>query len=478
MEEITYNKGVLASFIRTDSKHDGMKGIEKALYNNCVEISSKIDENKFLERYCNLKYDSGIFNFIEGDSIDNQYKLFNLALNDDNILIFEKGEEGKDELNAVLTSINNPINLVIDFAFSRLVNKLFKIYPYTHFNIIRNVFTDFDPAQKPIIINNIGKGEALESGSSEGLIKLINKDDTTSIVGIINNIDNKKLYTIRRNPNLFDCHKPIDNQANFENTIQLDTPLQLSAINLEQNIGMIGGKAFLTLTNPNTQDITIYDSKSAAKSGFDAFQLLSIDDIKNIKAFIVTDNNSGINGIIETKKTDTTNAVAKYLGDTNQVLSTILSKPIVQPEETNGIITHDRLLVAKSILSGVPFILFCNATYNRISIFINNGILSDDIRNKQIINSVLQQVLKSIIQQKILSQMIPIILNKANEIFVIGIDKITTLNKTINTLTNSSEDIIESFAVYNSINNIYKDLVALSYAYYEILLYLKTILYT
>lgn len=472
-----YSKIILADHILSDSHHDGTKDIEKALYKKCDEYSEHSSENVFLKKI-GINYIDGSFSYIEKENENNKYSIYNFnnIVEYVNLEIPDEFREEYIDCKNKLESIVQPINLINDFAHAKIINTFFKLFDFAEFNIVRNVFTECDPAPKPVIRSNIKKNQQLDASYSIGLRKLIGDGNQplTSIAGVRDNIGEKNiLYTVKASENLFNCEGNIGELGDIGNTMNLETPLQLSAINYDVNIGMLKDKGFLSITSLITKDTTIYDSKSSAKSGFNSYESLTNNDIIKIEKIIREAETAEeiprkLFEINNKKKSNATNAVAKYLGDTYQALSAFIENQ--EDEGTNGIVTHDRLLVAKSIMSQVPFILYWNGLYNSVSIFINNDYVSDEIKNKMSFNTICKTIQKSIIQTTFISNIREILLQKEDDIFNIGLDKIKNLYEKNSSINEKNP------AHFNSINIIYQDIVALSYSYYEIALYLKSII--
>ena len=117
--------------------------------------------------------------------------------------------------------------------------------------------------------------------------------------------------------------------------------------------GSINGKPYLILTDPTSDISRIYDEKSASKAGLQALTNTEIIEINNkIKE---SESEDGIVNkildVIRGKEKIPMYAVAKYSGDTGQVLCTLMDNPI--SDSLFGNITHDKLFFARCLLNGV-----------------------------------------------------------------------------------------------------------------------------
>lgn len=404
----------IAKHITSDSFHDGLGNIiENALYSTCITEDNShthTDENSFLYQILGLNYENEIFTIPEDRvSFVKDYYEFKSVKNIDDL-----GNPGQ---LSVLEGITGG-NLLIDFAFSKTINKFFKITKdLFEFNIYQNHFSQYDPAPKQTLSENKEIGQELPKGVTSGSKTLFIDETGKTIVGYI--INKEKELLISTTNDLMEC-------SNISVTSkELETPLQLMGTFFDEIRGYKGNNAFLILLDHNTNKAILYDKQSASKKTNDISRLKS-SDINEVYTLIKESSSqrdnvfiqlkNKIKSILTSKKNTSSHAVAKYSGDTGQVLSCFLPLPDDirdnDKKKLTGIITHDRLLLARALMSGVdiviwhkegPFTIFTRKDKKNPEVVINNYISElNNLYYKEKCIEILLKPLIPLIQKKIL----------------------------------------------------------------------------
>ena len=274
------------------------------------------------------------------------------------------------------------------------MNRYFKVFRGLGFSVhvVETHYTKYDPATKPFVdkeydamrkvsgseIYCLKPGVSLSDRSlskskdkktliSPGAIELISdKNDTEKTTNIYWWLDTRDDIKTSYVSDKLNC-PGYDTMLNVND---LTTPFQLMATNYIENRGYTkGGTPFLTLTHPKTKVTSMYDKESSSKNGNK--NKINGDTIRELKSHLtIAESNSerasasgrdktpiwttfirNLKGLFRGKSSGTTHAVAKYSGDTGQVLSSFLPKLI--PNSLVGNITHDRLFWARCLLNGV-----------------------------------------------------------------------------------------------------------------------------
>ena len=493
----------IARHVTGDSYHDlKNENIKKALYYNCNILDVTKDENNLVSKLTNYIFEDGKFSIHEDkvDDDDTKYDLFVIDLsgtfnnkNDADVGI--SNELLLIDLRKAFDEISGTIYFLIDFCSGRILRNLFITLPEKELCIMNSIFGLYDPAPKACIPMDLNKGDLVDHlkknscNSISSIKEIINDGTGLALASLRDTISNKKTYSYSP-VDLFNCSTEPDkvkkgNEINEEN---LTTPLQLSGINFKITVGIVGSKAFVILTDKQGNK-TIYDSKSSSKAGFNAFDNLTVDEFKTIlDKFQTGEINGGVLDIstIKENRTDTTNAVAKYIGDTNQVLSVFLKPDKGEHSGTNGIITHDRLLVVKAIMTNVPVILYWNIASNKVSVFINKSSRNTEYMIKSVRNRIITNIMKHIIQKVVLKPYIETIKNEYNILLERSVTQITTIATDISNIQEEEISGIQGEElsgiqeemyryIFTNLNKKYEELTFLSYCYYELFLLIKTL---
>ena len=485
----------IARHVTGDSYHDlKNENIKKALYYNCNILDVTKDENNLVSKLTNYIFEDGKFSIHEDkvDDDDTKYDLFVIDLsgtfnnkNDADVGI--SNELLLIDLRKAFDEISGTIYFLIDFCSGRILRNLFITLPEKELCIMNSIFGLYDPAPNACIPMDLNKGDLVDHlkknscNSISSIKEIINDGTGLALASLRDTISNKKTYSYSP-VDLFNCSIELDkvkkgNEINEEN---LTTPLQLSGINFKITVGIVGSKAFVILTDKQGNK-TIYDSKSSSKAGFNAFDNLTVDEFKTIlDKFQTGEINGGVLDIstIKENRTDTTNAVAKYIGDTNQVLSVFLKPDKGEHSGTNGIITHDRLLVVKAIMTNVPVILYWNIASNKVSVFINKSSRNTEYMIKSVRNRIITNIMKHIIQKVVLKPYIETIKNEYNILLERSVTQITTIATDISNIQEEEISGIQGEMyryIFTNLNKKYEELTFLSYCYYELFLLIKTL---
>jgi hypothetical protein len=382
-------------------------------------------------------------------------------------------------LSSVLDGITGG-NLVIDFAFSKTINiflrKVKEGGERVTFNIYQNHFSEYDPAPKQTLSDNKKIGDYLSSGITLGSKTLFNDGSNHMIAGYIKNEDEELIVTTTTD--LMECSK--------ETVIstQLETPLQLMGTYFNEIRGYKGDSAYLILVDQTSNKAILYDKQSASKKTNDISKLNSVDindiytliksDTTRTSVNFFTDFKNKIKSILSARKASPSHAVAKYSGDTGQVLSCFLPLPneidVTDKQKLTGIITHDRLLLARALMSGVDIVIWHKE--GPLSIFVRK-----DRKNPEVVKENYKSELSNLYYKEkcieiLLKPLILFIEKKLENIF-------TLINETIKEIVVeqpiSSEKVKEFDNLYNKIfyiahhlNPIFKSISSLIKALPEI----------